>query len=65
MTAKVIDFSSFKKATGQQSDPVVWACHCGCFTFELHDDGSFVCAECGTVQVGYPDNGTAPQRPAS
>ena len=63
MSAKVINFGSVKKATGGQSDPELWVCFCGCFTFELHDNQSIVCAQCGKIQSGYLDYVTPPLRP--
>lgn len=31
-------------------DVLIWACKCGCTSFELHADGSTACANCMSVQ---------------
>lgn len=36
-------------------EKVVWACLCGCISFELHADGTTECCGCGNVSAGPPD----------
>jgi hypothetical protein len=36
-----------------KAKPMIWACNCGCATFELRDDGKAACAICGEHPVGY------------
>lgn len=44
-------------------EKLIWACHCGCISFELCSDGTTECCGCGTVSNGPEDAGWHSKKP--